>query len=179
MVSRREDAGKARSSNPATRNGRKRYKGGVNRPLRGREMEDEPRRGERDEAVVAALGLVNRVIQLDQAADSMLWHARSGAGSSGLAAEGLRLGAAYRDLGAALAALDLPGPTAAAIAAVIDHHLRLVRAAVDLVYRPQSEPVATQRLRLFGVGPTAQRLVELRDRLAAEASSDALNPLTG
>jgi hypothetical protein len=128
-------------------------------------MENEPRRGDRDAAVVAALGLVNRVIQLDQAADSLLWHARAGAGSSGLAAEGLRLSAAYRNLGAALAALDLPGPTAAAIAAI-------------LVYRPQTEPVATQRLRLFGVGPTAQRLVELRDRLAAEASRDALNPLT-
>jgi hypothetical protein len=142
-------------------------------------MRDEPRRGDRDAAVVAALGLVNRVIQLDQAADSLLWHARAGAGSSGLAAEGLRLSAAYRNLGAALAALDLPGPTAAAIAAIVDHHLRLVRVAIDLVYRPQTEPVATQRLRLFGVGPTAQQLVELRDRLAAEVSRDALDPLTG
>jgi hypothetical protein len=141
-------------------------------------MAEDPRQ-DRDAALVAALGLVNRVIQLDPAADSLLWHARAGAGSSGLAAEGLRLCTAYRNLGAALAALDLPGPTAASIAAIVEHHLRLVRAALDLVYRPQTEMVATQRLRLVGVGPTAERLVELRDRLATEASREALDPLVG
>jgi hypothetical protein len=142
-------------------------------------MQGGPRHGGHDEALVAALGLVNRVIQLDPAADALLWHARAGTGSSGLAAEGLRLCTAYRDLGAGLAALGLPGPTAASIVAIVEHHLRLVRTALDLVYRPQTDAVATQRLRLAGLGPTAARLVELRDRLAAEASREALDPLAG
>jgi hypothetical protein len=142
-------------------------------------VQDEPRHGDRDQALVVALGLVNRVIQLDQAADALLWHSRAGAGSSDLAAEGLRLCTAYRNLGAGLAALDLPGPTAAAIIAIVEHHLRLVRAALDLVYRPQTDMVARQRLRLVGVGPTAERLVELRDRLAAEVSREALDPFAG
>jgi hypothetical protein len=158
------------------------YKGRVGarfRLDRRHEVQDAPRQGDRDQALVAALGLVNRVIQLDLAANALLWHSRVGAGSSDLAAEGLRLCNAYRNLGAGLAALDLPGPTAAAIMAIVEHRLRLVRAALDLVYRPQTDPVARQRLRLVGVGPTAERLVELRDQLAAETSSEALDPLVG
>jgi hypothetical protein len=140
-------------------------------------MGEQPLQAGRDEALVAALGLVNRVIQLDTAAEAFLRRCRAGAGSSELAAEGRRLCGAYQELGAALADTGVAGPTAEGVAATVAHHLRLLRAALDLTYRPQTEPVARQRLRLVGLGSTTERLVELRDRLAGEVSPDALNPL--
>jgi hypothetical protein len=140
-------------------------------------MGEQPLQAGRDEALVAALGLVNRVIQLDAAAEAFLRCCRAGAGSSELAGEGRRLCGAYQELGAALADTGVAGPTAEAVAATVAHHLRLLRAALDLTYRPQTEPVARQRLRLVGLGSTTERLVELRDRLAGEVSPDALNPL--
>ncbi len=140
-------------------------------------MGDEPRQASRDDILVAALGLVNRVIQLDPAAEAFLWQCRAGTGSGALAAEGRRLCGAYQELGARLTDLGVAGPTAAAIAAIVEHHLRLIRTALDLTYRPQTEALARQRLRLAGLGPTAERLVELRDRLAGEASPQALDPL--
>jgi hypothetical protein len=142
-------------------------------------MGNRPRQAGRDQAVVAALGLVNRVIQLDPAAEAFLRGCRVGAGSSALAAEGRRLCGAYRELGAGLADLDLAGPAAEAVAAIVEHHLRLVRTALDLTYRPQTEPVARQRLRLAGLGRSAELLVVLRDRLAGEVPPEALDPLAG
>ena len=142
-------------------------------------MGEQPLQAGRDEAVVAALGLVNRVIQLDPAAGSFLWHCRTGVGRSGLAAEGRRLCGAYQELGAGLADLGVTGATADAVAAIVNHHLRLLRTALDLIYRPQTEPVSRQRLRLTGLGATAERLVVLRDRLAGEVASEALDPLGG
>src|SRR6266540_5287174 len=92
-------------------------------------MGEQPLQAGRDEAVVAALGLVNRVIQLDPAADSFLWHCRTGVGRSGLATEGRRLCGAYQELGAGLADLGVTGATADAVAAIVNHHLRLLRTA--------------------------------------------------
>ncbi|HEY2959906.1 MAG TPA: hypothetical protein VGM21_17125 [Actinomycetota bacterium] len=140
-------------------------------------MDEQPLQAGRDEALVAALGLVNRVIQLDTAAEAFLRQCRAGPGSSELAAEGRRLLGAYQELSAALADTGVAGTTAEAVAATLQHHMRLLRTALDLIYRPQTEPVATQRQRLVGLGPTTERLVELRDQLAGEISPDALNPL--
>lgn len=142
-------------------------------------MGEQPLQAGHDEAVVAALGLVNRVIQLDPAADAFLWCCRTGVGRTGLAAEGRRLCGAYQELGAGLADVGVTGATADAVAAIVHHHLRLLRTALDLIYRPQTEAVTRQRLRLTGLGDTAGRLVELRDRLAGEASQEALDPLRG
>jgi hypothetical protein len=142
-------------------------------------MGEQPLQASHDEAVVAALGLVNRVIQLDPAAEGFLRLCRTGVGVSGLAAEGRRLCGAYQELGAGLADLGLPGATAQAVAAIVQHHLRLLRTALDLIYRPQTEEITTQRLRLVGLGATAGHLVVLRDRLAGEVAAEALDPLDG
>jgi hypothetical protein len=142
-------------------------------------MGEQPLQAGHDEVLVAALGLVNRVIQLDPAADAFLRACRGGVGSSGLAAEGRRLCGAYQELGARLHGLGVAGATADAVAAVVDHHLRLLRAALDLTYRPQTEAVSRQRLRLVGLGATAEWLVVLRDRMAAEVAPEALDPLDG
>ncbi|HEX6673412.1 MAG TPA: hypothetical protein VF486_00075 [Actinomycetes bacterium] len=142
-------------------------------------MGEQPLQAGRDEAVVAALGLVNRVIQLDPAAEGFLRQCRTGVGVSGLAAEGRRLCGVYQELGTGLADLGVPGPTAAAIACIVAHHLRLLRTALDLIYRPQTEALTRQRLRLEGLGGTAERLVVLRDRLAGEVAAEALDPLAG
>ena len=149
------------------------------RTRHGDAMGEQPLQAGRDQAVVAALGLVNRVIQLDPAADGFLRQCRTGVGVSGLAAEGRRLCGAYQELGAGLADLAVGGPTAAAVAAIVEHHLRLLRTALDLIYRPQTEALTRQRLRLEGLGATAEWLVVLRDRLAGEVAAEALDPLHG
>ena len=142
-------------------------------------MGEQPLQAGHDEAVVAALGLVNRVIQLDPAAEGFLRHCRMGVGSSGLAAKGRRLCGAYQELGAGLADLGVGGATAEAVAAIVEHHLRLLRTALDLIYRPQTEALSRQRLRLAGLGGSAEQLVVLRDRLAGEVAAEALDPLDG
>jgi hypothetical protein len=64
--------------------------------------------------------------------------------------------------------LDLPSWLADKLASILDHHLRLVSLALDLSYRPQTERIRLQRHRLHGLGPAADDLLALRDRLAEE-----------
>jgi hypothetical protein len=139
-----------------------------------------PGRSDRGRALVDALGLTNRGIQLETAAEGFIRRCRSDARVSGtLAREGLRVCDAYRGLADELAGLGLTSPTAAAIVAVFEHHMRLVRAALDLAYRPQTEELAVQRDRLVDLGASSERLLALRDRLADEAPPELLDPRLG
>jgi hypothetical protein len=139
----------------------------------------EARSPDQGRTVIDALGLVNRGIQLEPAADAFLRRCRAGAPPAALAREGLRVCEDYRRLAEDLAGLGLASPAAAAAVALFDHHMRLVRVALDLAYRPQTAEIAVQRERLTGLGPSAGRLVVLRDRLARDAPRDLLDPLAG
>jgi len=135
---------------------------------------------DRGRALVDALGLTNRGIQLEAAAEGFIRRCRADARvSGGLAREGLRVCEAYRGLADELAGLGLASPTATAVVAVFEHHMRLVRAALDLAYRPQTEEIAVQRDRLADLGASSERLVALRDRLAGEAPAELLDPRKG
>ena len=135
---------------------------------------------DRGRALVDALGLTNRGIQLEAAAEGFIRRCRTDAPVSGaLAREGLRVCDAYRGLADELTGLGLTSPTAAAVVAVLEHHLQLVRAALDLDYRAQPEELAVQRDRLADLGASSERLLALRDRLAGEAPAELLDPRKG
>ncbi len=143
-------------------------------------MPSGPGCSDRGRALVDALGLTNRGIQLEAAAEGFIRRCRADASVSGaLARQGLHVCDAYRGLADELAGLGLASAAAADIVAVFEHHMRLVRAALDLTYRPQTEEIALQRDRLADLGASSERLVALRDRLAAEAPAELLDPRQG
>jgi hypothetical protein len=113
--------------------------------------------------------IIERAIHLHPKAEAVIRACREDDAKTGLlGAEGGEVRERYRRLREELRLLDLPSWLAYKLASILDHHLRLVSLALDLSYRPQTERIRAQRHQLQGLGPAADDLLALRDRLAEE-----------
>jgi len=116
-----------------------------------------------------ARSIIEQAIELHPTAEAVIHACREDAPKTGvLGGEGREVRDGYRRLREELRPLNLPSWLADDLASVLDHHLELVSLALELSYRPQTERIQTQRHRLHGLGPSADHMLVLRDRLTDE-----------